>query len=78
MALRFQNSMSRSKEEFVPLEDGKVGLYTCGPTIYNYAHIGNFRAYIFEDLLKRYLQYRGYVVKHIMNLTEGEDKLIRT
>ena len=78
MALRFQNSMTRSKEEFVPLEDGKVGLYTCGPTIYNYAHIGNFRAYIFEDLLKRYLQYRGYAVKHIMNLTDVEDKLIRT
>ena len=78
MALRFQNSMTRSKEVFEPLEQGKVGLYTCGPTIYNYAHIGNFRAYMFEDLLKRYLQYRGYTVNHIMNLTDVEDKLIRT
>ncbi|MCF6286923.1 MAG: cysteine--tRNA ligase, partial [Candidatus Hydrogenedentes bacterium] len=57
---------------------GKVGLYTCGPTIYNQAHIGNFRAYMFEDLLSRYLGFRGYAVKHIMNLTDVEDKLIRT
>ena len=78
MALRFYNTMSRKKEEFSPLEAGKAGLYTCGPTIYNFAHIGNFRAYMFEDLLRRYLEYRGYAVKHIMNLTDVEDKLIRT
>ena len=78
MALRFFDTMTRTKEVFKPLEPGKVGLYTCGPTIYNYAHIGNFRAYIFEDLLRRYLEYRGYAVKHIMNLTDVEDKLIRT
>jgi cysteinyl-tRNA synthetase len=78
MALRFHNSLTRTKEEFEPMEPGKAGLYTCGPTIYNYAHIGNFRAYMFEDLLRRYLEYRGYAVTHIMNLTDVEDKLIRT
>ena len=77
MGLRFYNTMSRSKEAFEPLEPGHVGLYTCGPTIYNYAHIGNFRAYLFEDLLRRYLGFRGYTVRHIMNLTDVEDKLIR-
>ena len=78
MPLRFYNTMSRKKEDFEPIEAGKAGLYTCGPTIYNYAHIGNFRAYVFEDLLKRYLRFRGYQVRHIMNLTDVEDKLIRT
>ena len=78
MALCFHNTLSRKKEVFEPIEAGKVGLYTCGPTIYNHAHIGNFRAYMFEDLLSRYLSFRGYSVKHIMNLTDVEDKLIRT
>ncbi len=78
MALSFYDTLSRKKEEFKPIVPGKVGLYTCGPTIYNYAHIGNFRAYMFEDLLSRYLTFRGYDVKHIMNLTDVEDKLIRT
>ncbi|OPZ91018.1 MAG: Cysteine--tRNA ligase [candidate division TA06 bacterium ADurb.Bin417] len=78
MTLRFQNTESRTKQEFTPLEPGKVSLYTCGPTVYNFAHIGNFRAYVFEDLLRRYLEYRGYAVTHIMNLTDVEDKLIRT
>lgn len=78
MALCFHDTLSRTKREFSPIEPGKVGLYTCGPTIYNHAHIGNFRAYMFEDLLSRYLTYRGYAVKHIMNLTDVEDKLIRT
>jgi cysteinyl-tRNA synthetase len=78
MSIRFYNSMTRAKEDFQPIEPGKAGLYTCGPTIYNYAHIGNFRAYMFEDLLKRYLRYRGFEVHHIMNLTDVEDKLIRT
>jgi cysteinyl-tRNA synthetase len=78
MSVHFYNTLSRAREEFVPIEPGKVGLYTCGPTIYNYAHIGNFRAYIFEDLLKRYLRMRGFAVRHIMNLTDVEDKLIRT
>jgi cysteinyl-tRNA synthetase len=78
MGLRVYNTMTRQKEEFAPLEAGKVRLYTCGPTIYNFAHIGNFRAYIFEDLLRRYLEFRGFDVHHIMNLTDVEDKIIRT
>lgn len=78
MALVFYNTLGRKKEVFTPITEGKAGLYTCGPTIYNYAHIGNFRAYMFEDLLKRYLLFKGYEVRHIMNLTDVEDKLIRT
>ena len=80
MALQFFNTLSRSKEDFVPLDPSgkKVGLYTCGPTVYNYAHIGNLRAFMFEDLLRRYLEYKGYIVKHVMNITDVEDKIIRT
>lgn len=78
MAIRFYNTLTRSLEEFEPLEPGKVGVYTCGPTVYNYAHIGNFRAYVAQDLLKRHLQYRGFQVTHVMNLTDVEDKIIRT
>ncbi len=77
MGLRFYNTLHRAKEPFEPLEPGKVRMYTCGPTVYNFAHIGNFRAYVFEDLLRRYLKFRGYDVFHIMNLTDVEDKLIR-
>ncbi len=79
------NTLSRAKEEFVPLETGKAGIYCCGPTVYNFAHIGNLRAYFFEDILKRVLLYNGYDVKHVMNITdvghlvsdddEGEDKM---
>lgn len=77
MALNIFNTLSRSKEEFEPISENKVGLYTCGPTVYNYPHIGNYRAYIFGDILKRYLVYRGYNVKHIMNITDIDDKTIR-
>ncbi|HLP86482.1 MAG TPA: cysteine--tRNA ligase [Candidatus Paceibacterota bacterium] len=77
MALEIFNTLSREKEEFAPINPPKVGLYTCGPTVYSYAHIGNWRAYIFADLLKRYLAYRGYDVTHIMNITDVEDKIIR-
>lgn len=79
------NTLSRAKEEFIPLETGKAGMYCCGPTVYNFAHIGNLRAYFFEDILKRVLLYNGYDVKHVMNITdvghlvsdddEGEDKM---
>lgn len=72
------NTISRRLEPFIPIEPPKVKMYTCGPTVYNYAHIGNFRAYIFEDLLKKYLKFRGYDVFHVMNITDVEDKLIRT
>lgn len=79
MPLRFTNTYSRELEEFQPLDpNGKVvRLYTCGPTVYNYAHIGNFRAYIFEDLLQRHLEARGYDVLRVMNLTDVDDKTIR-
>ena len=79
------NTLSRNKEEFTPIRSGEVGLYTCGPTVYNFAHIGNLRTYIFEDILKRVLLYNGYRVRHIMNITDvghltgdrdmGEDKM---
>ena len=71
------NTLGRKKEEFKPLEDKLVRLYTCGPTVYNYAHIGNFRSYVAQDILKRYLLYKGYSVKHVMNLTDVDDKTIR-
>ena len=83
--LKFYNTLIRKKQIFKPLKDKKVGLYTCGPTVYWFAHIGNLRTYIFEDILKRVLEYNGYKVKHIMNITDvghltsnadtGEDKL---
>ena len=71
------NTLTRKKEPFHPIVEGTVKLYTCGPTVYDYAHIGNFRAFIFEDLFKRWLMYRGYKVTHIMNLTDIDDKTIR-
>ena len=87
MPLRLFNSLSRKRELFKPLHPPKVGLYTCGPTVYNYAHIGNLRAYIFEDILKRALLFNGFQVKHVMNITdvghltsdadEGEDKMAK-
>ena len=77
MPLRFYNSLSHQVEPFAPLIPGKASLYTCGPTVYNYAHIGNFRAYMFEDLLRRTLKFCGYEVLHVMNLTDVDDKTIR-
>ena len=79
MALRFYNTLTRSHEDFRPLDAAgkRVTLYTCGPTVYDYAHIGNFRAFCFEDLLRRYLTYKGYDVVHVMNITDVEDKIIR-
>jgi cysteinyl-tRNA synthetase len=77
MALQFFNSLTRTKEEFVPINPGHARLYTCGPTVYDFAHIGNFRAYVFEDILRRHLEYRGFHVTHVMNLTDVDDKTIR-
>lgn len=71
------NSLSRSKERVVPLEENHVRIYTCGPTVYNFAHIGNFRAYIFEDILRRALKFDGFKVTQVMNLTDVDDKTIR-
>ena len=79
MALRLFNTYSRQLEDFTPLDPAgrAVKLYTCGPTVYSFAHIGNFRAYIFEDLLQRHLEARGYAVDRVMNLTDVDDKTIR-
>ncbi len=79
MALRFFNTYSRRLEEFQPLDpNGRaVKMYTCGPTVYSFAHIGNFRAYLFEDLLQRHLELRGYEVDRVMNITDVDDKTIR-
>ena len=76
-SIRLFNTLTREKEAFIPMEAGKVRMYTCGPTVYDYAHIGNFRAFIFEDLLKRWLKYRGFNVTHVMNLTDVDDKTIK-
>ena len=75
--LKIFNTLTRKKEVFKPIENNKVGLYTCGPSVYTYPHIGNYRTYLFEDVLKRYLFYKGYKVKHVMNITDVEDKMVR-
>jgi cysteinyl-tRNA synthetase len=79
MPIRFFNTYTRESETFTPLDPAgrNVKMYTCGPTVYNHAHIGNFRAYIFEDLLQRHLEARGYTVDRVMNLTDVDDKTIR-
>ena len=77
MALRLFNTLTRKKEDFTPIDEGKVKMYNCGPTVYNYPHIGNYRAYLFADLIKRYLRYKGFEVKQVMNLTDVDDKTIR-
>src|SRR5512136_2880891 len=78
MALKLFNSLSRAIEDFVPLDpDGrKVGMYCCGPTVYDFGHIGNFRTFVFSDLVRRYLEFRGFEVRHVMNITDVEDKII--
>ena len=85
--MQLYNSLSRTKEEFIPNEPGRVSMYTCGPTVYHFAHIGNLRTYIMEDILDRYLRYSGYEVTRVMNITdvghltsdadEGEDKMLK-
>ncbi|MFC1500327.1 cysteine--tRNA ligase [Candidatus Zixiibacteriota bacterium] len=77
MEIRFYNSLTRSEELFEALEPDRVRIYSCGPTVYDHPHLGNWRANIFVDLLKRYLLYRGYQVKHVMNITDVDDKTIR-
>ncbi|MGB9854664.1 MAG: cysteine--tRNA ligase [Candidatus Bathyarchaeales archaeon] len=73
----FFNTLTRKKEKFIPLERGKVKIYTCGPTVYDFAHIGNFRTFIFQDLLRRWLEYRGFKVTQVMNITDVDDKTIK-
>lgn len=75
--MRFYNTLTRRAEEFEPIEPGHARIYTCGPTVYDYAHIGNFRAYVFEDVLRRQLKRCGYKVTQVMNLTDVDDKTIR-
>jgi len=76
MTLKVYNTATRSLVDFEPLEEGKVGVYACGPTIYSHAHIGNFRAFVFFDLVHRHLEWRGYDVRFVMNLTDVDDKVI--
>ena len=77
MSLKLYNTIDRKKEIFKPINKGQVHMYVCGPTIYNYVHIGNLRAYIFGDILRRYMKYLGFKVKEVMNLTDVDDKTIR-
>ena len=76
MSVRFYNTLTQELEEFHPLQRNLVRMYTCGPTVYNFAHIGNFRAFTFEDILRRWLRYRGYELNHVMNVTDVDDKII--
>ncbi|MEW6207156.1 MAG: cysteine--tRNA ligase [Acidobacteriota bacterium] len=75
--LKLKNTLTRQLEEFKPLENNLVRMYACGPTVYDYGHIGNFRTFVAVDLLRRYLKYLGYEVRHIMNITDVDDKIIR-
>jgi cysteinyl-tRNA synthetase len=77
MSLHIYNTLSKKIEKFIPIDDKKVKMYTCGPTVYDNAHIGNFRTFLFEDLLKRWLQHLGYNVNHVMNITDIDDKTIK-
>ena len=77
MVLKLYNTLGRKKQDFKPIHDKDVGLYSCGPTVYNYAHVGNLRTYITVDLLKRSLIFLGYKVKHVMNITDVDDKTIK-
>jgi len=76
MALRIYNSLTQTKEEFLPADPSRVRIYNCGPTVYNLNHIGNFRSYVSVDILRRYLRFRGYGIEHTMNITDVDDKII--
>src|SRR5664280_664783 len=79
MGLRFFNTLSRSVQEFAPMDPGgrNVGMYCCGPTVYDVAHIGNWRTFVFGDLVRRHLEFKGYQVRHVMNITDVEDKILK-
>ena len=72
----FHNTLGSGREPFVPLHPGEVRMYTCGPTVYNYAHIGNFRTFVFQDILRRFLRWHGFRVRQVMNLTDVDDRII--
>lgn len=75
--MKLYNTLTKSKEEFVPLEEGKVKMYVCGPTVYNFIHIGNARPMIVFDTVRRYLEYKGYEVNYVSNFTDVDDKITR-
>src|SRR6266699_6551215 len=77
MPLRFYNTLSQQVEEFSPASDNTVRMYTCGPTVYDFAHIGNFRPFTFVDLLRKALRLNGLTLDHVMNITDVDDKIIR-
>src|SRR5580658_4829994 len=77
MPLRLYNTLSQQVEEFSPARDNTVRMYTCGPTVYDFAHIGNFRTFTFVDLLRRTLRANGFALQHVMNITDVDDKIIR-
>src|ERR1035438_8545826 len=77
MPLRFYNTLTQQTAEFTPQRDNTVRMYTCGPTVYDYAHIGNFRTFTFVDILRRWLRASGFALDHVMNITDVDDKIIR-
>src|SRR6478672_375827 len=77
MPLRLYNTLSAKIEDFRPLQDNEVRMYACGPTVYDYGHIGNFRTFVAVDILRRYLRQSGYKLRHVMNITDVDDKIIR-
>ena len=77
MSLKLYNTLGRKKQSFKPLKNKEVRMYSCGLTVYDYGHIGNYRAFVVSDILRRYLEFKGYRVKKIMNITDVDDKTIR-
>ena len=75
--MKIYNTLSKSKEEFIPLKEGEVKMYVCGPTVYNFIHIGNARPMIVFDTVRRYLEYKGYHVQYVSNFTDIDDKIIK-
>ena len=75
--MKIFNTMTRKKEEFIPLNEGEVKMYVCGPTVYNFFHIGNARTFVVFDAVRRYFEYRGYKVKFVQNFTDIDDKMIK-
>ena len=75
--MKIYNTLTRKKEEFIPMEPGKVKMYVCGPTVYNYIHIGNARPYVVFDTVRRYMEHKGYEVTYVQNFTDVDDKIIK-
>ena len=75
--MKIYNTLTKQKEDFVPLEENKVKMYVCGPTVYDYIHIGNARPYVIFDTIRRYMEYKGYEVNYVQNFTDVDDKIIK-